>query len=72
MTELKQLRDFAEKITGKRPTQRSLKGIINEMISNYVEPEKPEEYDGTYTITANGTLEVKGKVMKDDLTINVE
>ena len=35
MTELKQLRDFAEQINGIRPTERSLKGVVNNLIGNY-------------------------------------
>lgn len=35
MTELKQLRDFAEEVNGVRPTERSLKGVVNNLINNY-------------------------------------
>lgn len=35
MTELKQLRDFAEQVNGVRPTERSLKGVVNNLIKNY-------------------------------------
>lgn len=35
MTELKQLRDFAEEVNGIRPRERSLKGVVNNLISNY-------------------------------------
>lgn len=35
MTELKQLRDFAEEVNGVRPTERSIKGVVNNLINNY-------------------------------------
>ena len=31
----------------------------------------PEEYAGAYTVTENGTLETKGKVMKKNLVVDV-
>lgn len=35
LTSKKKLRDFAETLTGVRPTARSLRGIVDEMIANY-------------------------------------
>lgn len=50
MTELKQLRDFAEQVNGIRPQERSLKGVVNNLIQNYqppIEVVANPELDGT-------------------------
>lgn len=56
MTELKQLRDFAEQVNGVRPTERSLKGVVNNLIKNY--------QGGGTTVVANPEL----AGTEDDLT----
>lgn len=48
MTELKQLRDFAEEVNGVRPPERSLKGVVNNLIGNY---------SGGVNVVANPELE---------------
>lgn len=68
MTELKQLRDFAEEVNGVRPTERSLKGVVNNLINNY---KGGSGGNDSFFSLAEFANYVRGKVLDVDKTVEL-